>query len=189
MTAEEFVVWHEGQDRRYELVDGYPIEMMVGARHTHNVVTANIVMALGPQTRGKSCHTTSSDTAVRTAVDQVRYPDIVVNCVPNVTGTLIPDAPTLVAEIASPSTREFDAVEKVDEYRNVASLRHILLVEPEAVHVRAFVRDEAGSWTMHRHTDLDDVLDLAAIGAHLGLRDIYEGINAQPFSTVQPIAR
>ncbi len=48
MTADEFFDWIERQSESHELVDGRPVRMMAGARQSHNVATANIVVALTP---------------------------------------------------------------------------------------------------------------------------------------------
>jgi Uma2 family endonuclease len=34
-TVEEFFAWQERQPERYELVDGFPIRMMAGAKNVH----------------------------------------------------------------------------------------------------------------------------------------------------------
>jgi len=44
--------------------------------------------------------------------------------------------PTLVAEVLSPSTAAFDEAEKLEEYRSVPSLRHILRVDPDQPRLR-----------------------------------------------------
>ena len=49
VSAEDFLEWVLSQAGRYELVDGYVIEMMAGAKQSHNVVVSNIVSSLGPQ--------------------------------------------------------------------------------------------------------------------------------------------
>ncbi|MBW9089352.1 Uma2 family endonuclease [Rhizobium wenxiniae] len=66
MSADDFLEWILSQEGRYELVDGYVIEMMAGAKLAHNVVVSNMVSSLGPQSKSGGCRTTSSDTAVQT---------------------------------------------------------------------------------------------------------------------------
>jgi hypothetical protein len=39
MTADEFLLWQQDQDRNYELVDGLPVlplKAMTGATHAHD---------------------------------------------------------------------------------------------------------------------------------------------------------
>jgi Uma2 family endonuclease len=76
MSADDFLRWHElQQDLRCELLDGVPVAM-ARERRRHDQVVVNALIALGV---GR-CRPFSSDTAVRISDDQVRYPDIGVDC-------------------------------------------------------------------------------------------------------------
>ena len=85
MTPEEFYAWQEPMDEKYELVDGYPvprcpdIEMMTGASKRHDRIVLNVLAELRNQLRGKACHGSTSDTAVRTSRGR-RRPDAGVEC-------------------------------------------------------------------------------------------------------------
>ncbi len=129
MTADEFLLWHEQQqDRRYELVDGVPVAM-AGARRRHDQVVVNTLVALGGRLGVGPCRPFSSDTAVRISEYQVRYPDLGVDCRRFVDEALAADAPAVVFEVLSETTPAFDLVRKVEEYKSVDSLRHIILVD------------------------------------------------------------
>lgn len=179
MSVEEFLDWHQYQEERYELVQGTPVRMMTGARQDHNVAISNIVAALVPKLRGGGCRTTSSDTAVRTDGDQVRYPDVVVDCGPPDPSDLAASDPRLVVEVASPSTRDFDLSAKMDEYRATASIRYVLLVEPAVIDVTLHERAE-GRWRATKFLRLGDVIDLPELGTTLALAEIYETLSPEP---------
>lgn len=56
MTADEFLVWQQDQDRNYELVDGRPVlplKAMTGASSAHDLVTVNLIRELSIQLRRK----------------------------------------------------------------------------------------------------------------------------------------
>ena len=95
VSAEDFLKWVLTQDSRFELVDGYVIEMMAGANQGHNVVVSNIVSSLRPQSKSVGCRTTSSNTAIRTLASTIRYPDIVVDCGPPDPDAMVAEAPHL----------------------------------------------------------------------------------------------
>ena len=178
MTADAFLEWNqdrEGHEGRWELVDGVPIRMMVGARRIHNLVTTNLVVSLSAGLHGGECDVMSSDAAVRVSDIQVRYPDVVVDCGAGEPDDLAAREPILVVEVASPSTREFDAVRKLREYQSILSIAYVLLVEPSEVDVQLYTR-EAGGWRFSLHQDLGEVLDLPKLGSSLALSDIYRGI-------------
>jgi len=39
----EFFAWQEGRPERFELVDGFPIRMMAGARNVHDDIVVNML--------------------------------------------------------------------------------------------------------------------------------------------------
>ena len=106
---------------------------------------------------------------------QIRRPDVGVDCGQRDPDGYKAEAPRLVAEVLSPSTRDFDSIGKLAEYRNVAGLDYILFVEPNEPLVRTWTRDGL-EWRESRLTDLDATLDLPTLAASLPLRTIYEGV-------------
>lgn len=190
MTADEFLEWNqarEGHVGRWELIDGVPMQMMVGARRAHNVLTSNLVASLVPKMRPSECDVMSSDAAIRVSDFQVRYPDLLVDCGEGGPDDLAATEPVLVAEVASPSTRSFDVVRKLREYQSVPSIRYILLIEPSVIDVQAYARD-GGDWTVTQYRALDDVIELSGLGTALPLADIYEGLNPDPGPPLQSSA-
>lgn len=148
MSVEEFLELEiEG---RAELEDGV-LYMMAGGSLDHAAVSGNILIALGNKLRGSGCRPFGPDFAVRTGPSTVRLPDASVYC--GFTGTpeerrakLFGD-PRLVVEVLSPSTRRLDEGAKLVEYRALAGLDAVLLVDPEIERVRLVERTAPESWT------------------------------------------
>lgn len=174
VSAEDFLEWVLSQAGRYELVDGYVIEMMAGAKQSHNVVVSNIVSSLGPQSKPGGCRTTSSDTAVQTLASTIRYPDIVVDCGPPDPDAMVAESPTLVVEVSSPGTSSVDTTDKLDEYREHPAVRLIMFVEPSSVLVKLYRRDSEGAWGSEKYDDFESVIDMPEIGASLAISEIYD---------------
>lgn len=84
--------------------------------------------------------------------------------------------PRVVVEVLSPSTRDFDTFEKLIEYKTVASLDHILVVEPNAPEVVHWSRDADRDWEKRSIEGLDQSTALPEIGVTLPLREIYDGV-------------
>jgi hypothetical protein len=78
--------------------------------------------------------------------------------------------------VLSPTTRDFDAFRELEEYKPVASLAHILLIEPNEPMVALWSRDDLGSWRERRMRDLEATLDFPALGCALSLSDIYDDV-------------
>lgn len=178
MTADEFLVWQQSQDRNYELVDGLPVlplKAMTGATREHDTVTLNVLAALHSGLRGKPCRARTQDIAVKTPAGDVRRPDAMVEC-----GVMDPKGvattePRLVVEVQSPSTTNYDRGRKVEEYKTVPALAYILVIDTETPRV-TFHRREGLGWSTELFSRLDAVIDLPEIGCQLAARDIFEGL-------------
>lgn len=177
MTVEEFFEWQSRQDRNYELVDGVPVltvKAMTGATVRHDMVTVNAIASLHRQLRGTPCGPRTADQAVRT-FRGVRRPDVSVECgQPDDQSTAMQE-PRVVIEILSPSTTRYDRFQKLEEYKDHATIKVILLIDTEAPRVTVWRR--ATDWTNMERTGLDAVVELPEINASLALSDLYEGLS------------
>ena len=188
-ALDEFFAWQERQRERYELVNGRPLKMIVGVKNVHDFIVVNILLSLGPRLRSSGCRPFTGESAIETYPGQIRRPDIGVDC-----GKFEPEAykataPRLVAEVLSPSTRDFDTFGKLEEYKSVKTLAYILFVEPNAPGVALWSRSEDGAWVESRVEGLDAEIELPALGAALALRAIYEGVefpNSPRLVTFEP---
>lgn len=175
-TLEAFFAWQERQEDRYELVGGFPLKMMTGAKNRHDDVVVRILAALVNRLDGMPCQPFSSDGSVETFPGQIRRPDIGVDC-----GSRDPDGyraalPTVVVEVLSPSTRDFDSFGKVAEYKSVASIQHIALIEPNFAFALLWTRKSGDDWEKLEVEGLDATIELPAIGVDLPLADVYRNI-------------
>jgi Uma2 family endonuclease len=82
----------------------------------------------------------------------------------------------MVAEVLSPSTRDFDTFEKLAEYKQVESLDYIVVVEPNAPEVVVWSRGMDRAWVRHFIEGIDREVDMPAIGITLPPEEIYEGV-------------
>ena len=73
-TLDEFFAWQEGQPDRYELVNGFPLKMMAGAKNVHDIIVVNILAELRALLRGSGCRPFTGDGAVETYPGQVDGP-------------------------------------------------------------------------------------------------------------------
>lgn len=176
MSVEAFFAWQERQAERYELVGGVPVRMMAGARNVHDDIVVNLLAALHSALRGSGCRPFTGDGSVETLPGQIRRPDVGVDCGARDPNAMKAAEPKLVAEVLSPSTRDFDAFEKLAEYKTLESLDHILLIEPNAAEIMLWFRGDARAWVKQRVAGLDAALALPALGASLALSDLYDGV-------------
>lgn len=81
-------------------------------------------------------------------------------------------SPTLIVEVLSPSTEEYDRGDKLEHYQQIPALRQYVLVAHDARHVQVWTRGAGGEWTRRDAGDGDQV-ELASIGAVLDVRGLY----------------
>ena len=177
MSVEAFFAWQERQAERCELVGGVPVRMTAGACNVHDDIVVNLVAALHAALRGSGCRLFTGDGSVETLPGQIRRPDVGVDCGARDPNAMKAAEPRLVAEVLSPSTRDFDAFEKLAEYKTLERLDHILLIEPNAAEIMLWSRDASRGWRKERIVGLDAVLALPALDVSLALSDIYDGVN------------
>ncbi|MBY0299576.1 MAG: Uma2 family endonuclease [Methylobacterium sp.] len=185
-TVQEFFAWQERQETRYELVGGVPGRPMAGARNVHDDIVVNLLAEFRIRLRGGPCRPFTGDGSIETLPGQIRRPDLGVGC-----GARDPDGttaaePRLVVEVLSPSTRDFDTFDKLGEYKTVASLAQILLVEPNAPEIAVWSRGADGAWARRLVAGLEQTVDLPELGRVLALRDVYDGVAFPPRPRLVP---
>ena len=152
---------------------------MAGASGKHNDIVDNAHASLHRQLRGKPCRPRVADQRIKVERNSLQtYPDVVVVCPPfvrdpNNTITLL-DA-TVIIEVLSPSTAQYDKTTKFDLLRELPSLRHYLTVEQDKIEVVHRFWSES-SWQEATHTAPDDVVFLRAIECELRVGDLYEDV-------------
>lgn len=84
--------------------------------------------------------------------------------------------PTILFEVLSDSTGNYDRGEKFRKYKHLASFREYVLIEQDQPAIDVLYKNENDIWEMHSYIGLDDVLELSSIGAKIPLADIYEDV-------------
>ncbi len=173
MSVEEFLAWSEGQEGRYELVDGL-VYAQAAERLAHTKMKGLIFLALvdAIRRRGLNCHALVDGAAVRISTRTIFEPDALVYCGPE----LPPDAtfvenPVVVVEVISPSTGRNDHTRKLAGYFNPPSIQHYLIIDPDE---RLVVHHERGpDGVVRTHFFTEGVLRLDPPGIELPLADLY----------------
>ena len=177
MTVEEFFEWQERQDKNYELVDGVPVlfhKAMTGASRRHDAITVNAIANLHRQLRGKPCRPSTSDQSVRTWRG-TRRPDVSIDFGRGEDRSLETAEPRVVIEVLSPSTMRYDLFQTLDEYKQVATIQVILLVDVEQPRVSVWRRGADG-WRFQEESGLSAVIGLPEVEAALPLAELFEGL-------------
>lgn len=83
--------------------------------------------------------------------------------------------PTVIIEILSPSTKDYDRGGKFKLYREIPTLKEYILVDTESINVEVFRLNAVGYWELEEHKTADENLILNSISLSISVRDIYTG--------------
>ncbi len=176
MTPAEYLALERQAPTKSEYLDG-EMFAMAGASRRHNLITLNVGAELRGQLRGQPCEAYPSDMRVKVGESGLyTYPDVVVVCGEPRFEDAVPDTllnPTLLVEVLSKSTADYDLGVKFGYYRTVPSLREVLFVAQAEVHVVHCVRQDDGSWLLSETREADDCLRLVAVEAELKMTEVY----------------
>ena len=151
------------------------IVAMAGASPAHNDLSAAALSLLFAQLNRRPCVPRGADQRVKVSATGVNtYPDVVVACPPlvydNDNLTLL-DA-TVIIEVLSPSTAQYDRIQKFWNYAQLPSLRHYVLVSQDEIAVEHRKRD-GDKWLLELLVQREDEVVLDAIECTLKLTDLY----------------
>jgi Uma2 family endonuclease len=150
---------------------------MSGASRQHNLISLNIGAELRAQLRDRPCEVYTSDMRVKVSLSGLyTYPDVVVVCEEPAFEDTVGDTllnPTLLVEVLSKSTADYDRGSKFEQYRTQASLQEYLLVAQEKSHVVHYVRQSDLTWLLEETHDSATTIRLPSIGCDLALSEVY----------------
>jgi Uma2 family endonuclease len=151
MTAADFLAWEARQETKHEFVQG-EVFAMAGAGKAHVAVTLNTAFALRQHLRGTPCRVFASDTRLHLdAAGAYVYPDVVVTCSERDAGDPVAvREPTVLVEVLSFGTSAYDRGLKFTLYRELPSLREVVLIDPKTRRTDLFRKRESdGVWELH----------------------------------------
>jgi len=152
---------------------------MAGGTVAHDDLIVRIITALSVHlgTRGP-CKVHTSDLKLR-AADNAYYPDAYVACSEiHARQTALNDA-TLICEVRSQSTAEFDRGDKFASYQSLASLCEYLILDNRRPLATLYRKADDGTWTLLAFS-AGTTLPLTSIGLELPVDRIYDGVTLDP---------
>ena len=179
MTIAEYLAYERTSDGKHGYYAG-EIFAMAGGSVQHNIIVANTIASLHGQLRRRECTVCPSDMRVhipRTGL--YTYPDVSVVCgqmyfQDSESDTLL--NPTVIIEVLSPSTENYDRGKKFQNYRMLDTLREYVLIAQDSVHIEHYVRQMDYQWLLTEYDNEESIFELSSIVCTLTLVDVYEKI-------------
>lgn len=177
MSLEEYLEVDRTSDERWEYVDGEAFAM-AGASLRHNAIVTNIVGALITKLRGRPCFPLVDSQKVATEETRAfHYADAMVVCGPPRRAAKDPHAvanPTVLVEVLSPSTADYDRGTKFDHYKTITELTEYVVVFSDAERVEHRKRVSETEWLITDFIGGD--VPLEGAGITLSIDEIYENL-------------
>lgn len=174
MTVDEFLVWAEHQEGRYELFKGVAY-LMAPERTRHGEVKFKVQTGLqrSIKERGLPCHMLPDGATVRVSKTTAHEPDALVYCGKELPGDAVEvPAPVIVVEVSSPLTRKIDATLKLAGYFGLPSVHHYLIVNPDGPPVVHHERQTDGK--ILSSIVQDGVIRLDPPGIEISVAELFE---------------
>jgi Uma2 family endonuclease len=179
LTPEEYLAIERKADHKSEYFNGEMFAMS-GASERHATIVANLMYLLVGQLRGRPCKAYANDLRVRVSPTGLyTYPDVVVVCgqpqfADDQRDTLL--NPTLIVEVLSESTKDYDRGGKFEHYRTLTSLSEYVLIDQAKYHVEHFVRQPDNRWLLSETNRLEDTIHLLSVDCDLALAEVYDKV-------------
>ena len=178
ISPEEYLDMERSARVRSEYFHG-EVFAMTGASFRHNVIAGNIFGHLREALRSSDCFVFMADMKVQAAPGlHYTYPDVSAVCgeieFPGGRDDVIAN-PSLIVEVLSKSTRDYDRGTKFAGYRGISALRDFLAVDQFSAHVEHYSRTEAG-WSLRDIEGMDAEIALTGLDIRLPLATIYERV-------------
>ena len=179
ISAEEYLAEEREAFEKHEYYQG-EIFAMSGASLKHNKIFSNVFGELAGKLKGKGCQPFGSDLRIHISKNTLyTYPDISIICgEPNLTDDKFDTAtnPSVIMELLSKSTSNYDKGDKFTLYRDIDSLQEYILIDTEKIYVEKHIRNSDKSWPLTDYTSMEDSFSIQTIQLTLSLKDIYSGI-------------
>lgn len=179
-TSEEYLSQEETSLLKHEYIDGEIIEM-TGGTPNHNEICLNLATTLKTRLRGQNAKVYMTDLRLWIPSYQVyTYPDIMVIkgqpiLVENRQDTIT--NPSLIIEVLSKSTKNYDQGDKFDYYCSLATFQEYILVDQYQYHVKHYTKQTDQQWLITTYHSQNDSFSLISFNCEVKLREIYDEIN------------
>lgn len=178
-TQQQYLAFEREAQERHEYYKG-EIFAMSGASFKHNVIEDNVRGFLYNHLRGGKCRSFGSNLRVNIPANTLyTYPDILIVCdepkfLDNEFDTLL--NPSVIIEILSGSTANYDRGAKFNLYREIDSLKEYILIDAATTHFMHYTKNENATWTLFESKNIDEGFFISTVQLQVPLSQVYEGI-------------
>lgn len=183
ITPQEYLTRERQASIKSEFFQG-EIFATGGGSPKHSLIGANFIREAGNALRDKPCAVFNSDLRVQVqSTGLYTYPDATIVCGEpefddDQRDTII--NPTVIVEVLSDSTEKYDRGKKSSHYRQITSLKELILIAQDRPHVERFTRQPNGDWLFHEQKEMTADFELKSLGISVAISELYRGVKFDP---------
>ncbi len=172
VSPEDYLAGELVSEIKHEYIDG-EVYAMTGTSVNHNRIISVMNRLMGNHLANSPCDVFTTDIKVK-AQNNFFYPDLIVDCQQLKGDVYVSEAPLIIVEVLSKSTRKLDQTLKRLAYQSLPSLQEYVLIEQDFVDIEVCRRNN--HW-QPEHLYLGDQVYLAAIELYLTVENIYAKVD------------
>ncbi|WP_077921189.1 Uma2 family endonuclease [Spirosoma sp. 209] len=179
-TPEQYFAFEARSGRKHEYIDG-EIRLMPYTSENHGLIVANLIALLHSALKGSGCRVYPSDRMLYVPpTGNYYYPDVMVVCgeslfhqfKPRMVATL---NPTVLIEVLSESTGEYDETMKWYNYKQIDTLQQYVRVSQDQVRLDLYTRvGTTHDWLNTFAEQLDQTVTIGS--CEIRVSEVYEHI-------------
>jgi Uma2 family endonuclease len=176
MSVEEYLELERTSEIKHEYENGELREMPGGTKE-HSAIGGNIFAHLYFTLEDSTCRVYNSD--LRILIEKAglyTYPDVSVVCGEATFEDARQDSllnPTVLFEVLSKSTENYDRGKKFQQYQMLPSLSDYLLIAQDEYRVEHYTRQQEG-WFLRVYEGLESKIVLSSLNCELALNNVYK---------------
>lgn len=177
-SVEEYFELDNSSEIRYEFYEG-EVFAMAGTTKNHNRVVRNVQDILKVYFRPKDYETFAESVKLEAIKNfYYPYPDVLLTCDPrDFEEEYIVAHPSLIVEVLSKSTADYDKDFKLKRYKKIPSLQYYLIISQYECGVEVFGRtDNDDIWTYQVFEQLEDEIHLPRLDCRFSAAAVYQNI-------------
>ena len=91
--------------------------------------------------------------------------------------TIAINNPTLIVEVLSAGTADYDRGGKFARYRQIDSFKEYILISQDEPNVETWYKLDSNVWRINTFTTLDQSFELTSLGVNISMRDLYDKVD------------
>jgi Uma2 family endonuclease len=178
-SFEEYLALEETADDKHEYQDG-EIVQMTGGTTDHNKIALNFASNLKFALKRKQYDIFISDVKLWIPTyRQGTYPDVMLiegESIYYGSGKTTLMNPSLIVEVLSKSTQNYDQGDKFFYYRSIPQFQEYILISQDQYYGMQFNKTQEGKWLLSEYMGVDSTLSLNSVEFQISFPELYENV-------------